>query len=46
MLDEFQGKLARFILHQQAKTDVLVIAISSTVAEEKHQVRKCIYRTC
>ena len=46
MLDEFQKKLAHFILHQQAKNDVLVIAIASTVAKEKHQVRKCIYRSC
>lgn len=46
MLHEFQEKLACFILHQQTKTDILVIAIPRIVAKEKHQVRKCIYRCC
>ncbi|RMC15158.1 hypothetical protein DUI87_07340 [Hirundo rustica rustica] len=37
MLDENQKKLAHFTVHQQAKNEVLVIAIASTVAKEKYQ---------
>lgn len=40
MLDENQKKFALFTVHQQAKNDVLVTAIASTVAKEKYQVRK------
>lgn len=39
MLDESQKKLALLTVHQQAKNDVLVIAIASAVAK-KYQARK------